>query len=69
MFLPFTCKASEVPAFSEMLDRRDQKCMCGGDVRLRNCLVTWTAHGKEDYQYFAVCSPQCIIIHVREGSC
>lgn len=41
-----------------------QKCMCGKDTRLADCLISWNSKG-----CFATCELGCLIVHLSEGRC
>lgn len=68
MFHPPSFKADSLNFSDEKLDE-PMKCMCGNDVKLRDCVVCWTHHpNSEDYGWFAACHGNCILAQVTEGS-
>jgi hypothetical protein len=68
MFIPPTFHAETLNFSDAQLDG-PQKCLCGNDVKLRDCVVCWTHHPESnDYGWFAACHGQCITAQVTEGS-
>jgi hypothetical protein len=69
MFLPFTIRPEYIEGMTkEQLDA-PAECMCGKQVPLKDCIAVWTHRaGEKQCGWFPACHPQCVVIHVVEGS-
>lgn len=68
MFHPPTYQAESLDFSDERLDAPLQ-CMCGKEVKLRDCLACWTTSPNDkEPGWYAACNGFCIVAHVTEGN-
>lgn len=68
MFHPPAYKAESLDFSEEKLDA-PLACMCGKEVKLRDCICVWTTSPVDKKpQWYAACTGSCITAHVSEGN-
>lgn len=68
MFIPPLYKAESLNFSEEKLDE-ELACMCGNQVKLRNCICIYTTSQQAPQpSWYAACTIPCIVKHVSEGN-
>lgn len=68
MHIPFCMWAKDIPGIGDKQLDADNECICGKMVPLRGCIAMWSHRvGDEDYKWFQVCDPACILLHISIG--
>lgn len=68
MFHPPTYAAASLAFSPERLDA-PVKCLCGKDVKMRDCLVSWTTSpADKEPGWYVACHGNCIVAHIAEGN-
>lgn len=68
MFHPPTYQAASLNFSDERLDT-PMKCLCGKDVKLRDCLASYTTSPNDPVPgWYAACHGNCVVAHITEGN-